>query len=50
MFKLPMLCFLSQALASTDFDNIGEEPEHSYDVQDLSVADSSWYCGACWTD
>ncbi len=39
--KLPMLCCLSQALASTDFDKIGEELEHSCDMQDLSVQDSS---------
>jgi hypothetical protein len=41
IFKLPMLCCLSQALASTDFDNIGEELQHSSDVQDPSVEDSS---------
>jgi hypothetical protein len=41
IFKLPMLCGLSQALASTDFDNIGEELEHSCEVQDPSVEDSS---------
>jgi hypothetical protein len=28
IFKLPMLCCLSQALTSTDFENIGEELEH----------------------
>ncbi len=37
MFKLPMLCCLSAALASMDFDNIGEELEHSCDAQDASV-------------
>jgi hypothetical protein len=41
IFMLPMLRCLSQALASTDFDNIGEELEHSCHVQDPSVEDSS---------
>jgi hypothetical protein len=50
ILKLPMLCCLSQAPASTDFDKIGEELEHSCDVQDLSVEDSSWQYGASWTD
>jgi hypothetical protein len=32
VLKLPVLFCLSQALASADFDNIGEELEHSCDV------------------
>jgi hypothetical protein len=41
IFKLPMLCRLSQALASTDFDNIGDELEYSRHLLDPSVEDSS---------
>jgi hypothetical protein len=41
VLKLPVLFCLSQALASADFDNIEEKLEHSCDLQDPSVEDSS---------